>query len=269
MKRYGLLYLSIFLLFSACEKERVSEDFQSETLIRQIGTSEEDMQVFTYHNNRSIFEYLTRFSYRKYLYNDLNQLERINIAQSLNPLSCAIIPGTGFDEGDDPRKAKISQFVKFEYSGSGKLSKTHWYFVNEDVEEYMYSMHFEYDGERVVRVDTYTPQDQLIHYYTYQYDSLGNVDEELYFAMLEGSGAVLQSRTVTEFDTLVNPFRVFAAEGIPGTNTNANNITRTTYFYYYSEIEESYTREFEYEYNSLGYPIMANDVQYMYGEEEQ
>ncbi len=268
MKRSFLFILIIFPLLNACEKEPAFEDFQREDLIRQIGTSELDMQVFTYYNTTYIFEYLTRFSYRKYLYNNQNQLERIEIAQSLNPLSCAIIPGTDFEEGDDPRHAKIGQFIEFEYSGTGNPAKKRSYFNNEDVEQLMTYEIFEYQGDKVVRIDIYNPQDQLTHYYTYQYDSLGNVEQEDYYTMLEGTEAILQSRILSEFDAMHNPFRVFAVEGTPGINTNTNNITRQTTLYYYADEVESYTMENEYEYNDLGYPIRANNLEYIYGEGE-
>lgn len=267
MKRYFLPVIIIYLMLSACEKDPAFEDFQSETLIRQIKATEEDMQVFTYYNTGYIFEFLTRFTYRKYLYKDHNQLDRIEIAMSLNPLSCAIIPGTDFEEGDDPRQARIGQFIEFDYSDAGRLTTKRFYLIQDDVEQLMNYEKFEYQENRVIRKDVYNPQDQLTHYYTYQYDSLGNVEQEDYYSNQEDV-AVLQSRTLSEFDDMHNPLRVFAVEGTPGTNTNENNIVRQTIQYYYTEATESYTITNEYDYNDLGYPIRSNSLEYVYGEEE-
>jgi hypothetical protein len=268
MKRYYLFTLLIIPLLFACEKEVVFDNFQSETLLRQVGVTENDMQVFTYHSPGFIFEYLTRYTYRKYLYDDQNKLERVEIAQSLNPLSCAIIPGTDFEDGDDPRQAEIGQFIEFEYSGTGSLSKKKSYYINDNVDQLVSYEVFQYEGDKIVRIDTYTPQGQLTQYHTYQYDSMGNMQQEEYYLIQEADLAVLQSRTLSEFDTMHNPFMVFAVEGTPGINTNKNNTTRKTFIYYFSGTEESYTQETEYEYNDLGYPISANAIEYIYGEGE-
>jgi hypothetical protein len=227
-----------------------------------------EMQVFTYYNGGNIFEYLTRFTYRKYIYNNQNQVERIEIAQSLNPLSCAIIPGTSFEDGDDPRQAPIGQVTEFEYSGTGKLNKKRFYFIQDDSEHLMNYEVPIYDGEKIVRIDVFNPKNQLTHYYTYQYDSRGNVVQEDYYVMQEVDEGVLQSRILSEFDEMHNPFRVFAVECTPGDATNLNNIVRQTTLYYYNEDVESYTQENEYEYNDMGYPVLANNMEYIYGEGE-
>jgi hypothetical protein len=94
------------------------------------------------------------------------------------------------------------------------------------------------------------------------------VKEEDYYAMQEGDVAVLMSRTLSEFDNMHNPFIVFTAEGIPGINTNENNIVRQTILYYYSGTEESNINVYDYDYNELGYPIRSNTLEYVYGEGE-
>jgi hypothetical protein len=263
MKRYFLPVIA-FLMLVACEKEPVYEDFQSETLIRQIKATETDMQVFTYYSPGYIFEHLTRFTYRKYLYHDNNQLKKIEISMSLNPLSCAIIPGTDFEEGDDPRQAKVGQFIEFDYTDNGKLTTSRHYFIEDGVEQLMNYEVFEYQDNNVIRKDVYNPNDQLTHYYTYQYDSLGNVEQEDYYAVQDDQ-AVLQSRILSEFDNMHNPLQVFAPEGTPGTNTNANNIVRQTTQYFYNGTEEPSVIAFDYEYNDLGYPIHSNSLEYVYG----
>jgi hypothetical protein len=266
MKRAIFLILILLPLLKACEKENAFEDYQREDLVRQIGTSEMDMQIFTYYSTGNLFEYLTRFTYRKYLYNDHNRLLRVDIAQSLNPLSCAIIPGTGFDEGTDPRQAKISQLIEFDYSGNGKAEKKRSYFIQDDTEQLMQYETFEYEGDKITRIDVFNPQDQLMHFYTFHYDTKGNLDQEGYYIMQESAEGILVSRTISEFDTMHNPLRVFGVECRPGIGTNPNNILRQTVYYDLPEGLESNTLKNVYEYNSLGYPVRVNNVEYAYGE---
>lgn len=266
MKKILLVTIFLIPLVYACEKESTFDDFQSETHVRQIRFTEDDMQVFTYYNTGKIFEYLTRFTYRKYLYNNAGQLVKIEIAQSLNPLSCAIIPGTGFEEGADPRQAPIGHFVEFDYSGSGRIEKKRSYF-NRDGNSQMTAYEvFEYEGDKVVRIEVYNPADQLMNFFTYDYDDRGNVIEELFYIRQNDDEDVLQSRKLSEFDDMNNPLRVLAAEGTPGPNTDMNNIVRQVYKNYYEDQTDSIIWENDYVYNNLDYPIRVNDLEYIYGE---
>lgn len=124
MKNAFLYTIALALALSSCEKnkqEPVYDDYQSSTLLRQIGESESEMQILTYYNTGKIFEHLSRYSYRKYIYNSDQKLEKIEVSLSSNPLSCAIIHGTNFEDGGDPRKAPISQYIEIKYSDEGKI----------------------------------------------------------------------------------------------------------------------------------------------------
>jgi len=268
MRKSFYFFTIIFLLVYSCEKENRHPDYQRSDLIRQIGNSEADMQVFTYYNTGSIYEYLTRFSYTKYYYDSHNRLVKSEIARSLNPLSCAIIPGTGFEDGEDPRKAKPGEFTEYDYNVEGKLAEKHSYIVYDDVPQHLGYEVYRYEGDRVVRKDTYNPQDQLSAYFTYQYDSNGNATEESYFLAQQDGEGVLYYRILAEFDNMHNPLSVFAVEGTPGPHTNANNIVRLTNIDYYGDTPYSHTTEYEYEYNNLGYPVLVNGVAFTYGEGE-
>lgn len=260
----------LLLLICSCEKESelVYEDYQSSTLLRQIGNSEEDMVIITYYNSAQVFEHLQRFSYEKYIYNSQNQLERIDIAMTLNPLSCAIIPGTSFEDGDDPRKASVGQYVEFSYSDDGIVESTYHYFINDETPRLMSYNEFVYDEGKVIRTNMFNPADELTQYFTYSYDEYGNVSEEEYYFLLDLENASLQRRIKYEYDDKINPFKVFSAKGTPGIFTNSNNITKQTAFEYYSVEEQSYTIENSYEYNDLGFPVKVNNVDYIYGKDE-
>lgn len=268
MKRLFFFATLFILLFNSCEKEKdlVYEDYQSSTLLRQIGTSEIDMQIITYYNTGKVFEHLLRFGYNKYIYNDQNQLDRINIAMALNPLSCAIIPGASFDEGDDPRKAKIGQYSDFKYSKEGVLERTNHYYINDDTPQLMSYEVFVFQNEEVVRINMFNPQDELTQYRTYLYDDKGNVLEEEYHFLMIDAEASLQSRTIFEYDDKINPFQVFSVTGGPGRYSNKNNITKQ--ITYNTGEEQPYVQENTYEYNDLGYPVKVNNVDYIYGEDQ-
>lgn len=268
MKRLFLFTIILILIFYSCEKEMAYEDYQSNILLRQVRGTEGDMEVLTYYNTGYIFEHVQRFSYRKFLYNKQNQLIKIQIALSFNPLSCAIIPGTTFEDGDDPRKAKIGQYLEYEYSDNGNLKIKNFYYINDDNRQLMNYAKYEYENDKVVKIKLFNPQDQLTHYYTYVYDSPGNVSKEEYYYIQDGADAKLQTRILYEYDDKNNPFKVFAVEGTPGSNTNKNNITKQTTINYYAEEEQSYTVEYSYEYNDLGYPVKADSLEYIYGEGE-
>ncbi len=268
MKRL-LIPAMLVLFLGSCEKEKetVYEDYQSNTLLRQIKTAESDMEVFTYYNTGGIFEHVQLFSYRKFLYDEQNRLTKIEIAQSLNPLSCAIIPGTDFEAGDDPRKAKVGQITEFDYTEAGTFDTKRYYYMDNDNKVLMNYEEYEYENNKVVKISLYNPQDQLTYYRTYLYNNNGNVSEEKFYYMEDGGTASLQSKTLYLYDDKNNPFKVFAVEGTPGRNTNENNITRQITISYYSGEESSYTVDYTYEYNELGYPVKVNGLEYIYGEE--
>lgn len=273
MKRVFLLAMTFVLILCSCDKDKneqdlAYEDFQSETLIRQIKASESDMRVITYYNTGKIFEHVQPFSYQKFLYDEQDQLSRIEIALSNNPLSCAIIPGETFEPGDDPRKAKVNQIVIFDYLDNGNINKKIHYSVNDDILYEMYSSELEYTHDKVTKIKLFNPEGQLTQFYTYLYDDNGNVLQEESYFIQDATDTLLQTRKLNEYDDMINPFTVFAVEGTPGIGTNNNNITKETTIYYYDGEEQTYTLENTYEYNDLGYPVKANNLEYIYGEEQ-
>lgn len=270
MKKFFLVLAILIPLSFSCEKEKefVYEDFQSSTLLRQIKGIEGDMEVMTYYYTGNIFEHVQRFSYRRFLYNKKDQLIKIEIALSLNPLSCAIIPGTDFEAGDDPRKAKIGQYITYEYTDNGNIKIKKSYYINDEHEQLMNYSKYEYENDKVVKINIFNPKDQLTLYYTYLYDISGNVLVEEYYYMQDETEARLQTRKLYEYDDRNNPFKVLAIEGTPGIYTNSNNIIRQITTDYYTEGEQTDTIENAYEYNDSGYPVKANDLEYIYGEEE-
>lgn len=269
MRKLLIITLSI-LTFISCEEEPVYEDFQSPSLIRQIGETEGNMRVITYYNTGKVFEDLNRFSYRKYTYNDLGQLSKIEIAQSLNPLSCAIIPGATFDEGDDPRKAPFGMKLEFEHDENGNVLKKSQYIINDGHAQLMHYNTFEIYENNIVRVDLYDINNTLIHYSIFTYDSKGNLtSDKQYYHYNNSSEDEIQSLATYDYDNKKNPFTVFRDEYQPGIYTSPNNVLRVTrYYYFQGEVNDTMSYENSYEYNDLGYPVMVNNIVYTYGEDE-
>lgn len=271
MRKACLLAIAVLaLVLISCEKkqsETVYEDFQSSTLLRQVGETEEDMQILTYYNTGKIFEHLGRFSYRKFIYNSNQKLEKIEIALSNNPLSCAIIPGATFEDGGDPRKAEVGQFIELSYTSDGKIARKDHYYYHEDIPILMVYEIPEYDGNNIVASRIYNPQDQLTQYRTFQYDAKGNVSIEEYYYVAGQNEIIPQNRIEYEYDNKKNPFSVFAVEGSPGQSSNPNNIKKETITNFYEDVDEEYvyTVVNTYEYNDKNYPIKVNDITYTYG----
>ena len=94
---------------------------------------------------------------------------------------------------------------------------------------------YEFNDNRVAKINVFNPQNQLTHYYTFLYDNNDNVLEEGYYYMQDGTDAILQTRILYEYDDKLNPLKVFAVEGTPGINTNQNNIIRQTTINYYND----------------------------------
>ncbi len=267
MKKSYLLTIIFIWLFYSCEKDNLNlEDFQGETLIRHIGNSEEDMRIITYYNTGLVQEDLNRFIYNKFIYNEKEQLERLEIARSVNPLSCAIIPGTGFESGEDPRKAKPSEIHEFQYNENGKLLRQDHYFMGNEQKQLMVYITYEYDQENIVKLVYYIPTGEMSHYTTFEYDENSNVIEVKSYGKTQNTEFELQNKSICEYDNKLNPFKVFQATGYPGVFTNTNNITREIHFNYYGDEVYSDTIVNTYEYNDIGYPVEVNDIKYRYGE---
>lgn len=268
MKKIILATFVLCLALSCEKKDDPFNDFQSSTLIRQIGESEEFMQIFTYNSSGEIYEYLQRYMYCKYQYNDKQQLTKVEISQTVNPLSCAIIPGASLEDGDDPRKVPPSRITQFEYNTNGNLNQKDIYFVNEGVQQRIQYFTFEYENNMIKKVNSYNNQDILTQYSTFEYDSRGNVVKEDSYYIDQDENATLNFTSIFELDNKKNPFRIFKNEGAPGRNTNPNNILKETTTYFYDGASDSYSNEYVYDYNVDGFPIKVNDVVYIYGEDQ-
>ena len=267
----------ILFIFTSCEKNDENSnviDFQSSTLVRQIQDvdgSEDFMEVFTYYNTGKIFEHLERYMYRKFLYNDMGLLEKVEIAVSINPLSCAIVPGTSMEDGDDPRKAPVSQYLEFDYDEENKLIQKTARYIYADIDQIMYYEQMVYDGDLILRRNTYNINDELTQFKIYGYDDRGNlIKEESYYNYFEEPEWYLSDSVVYECDTMPNPLNVFSPLCEPGEYTNPNNILKKKFYNLDNNGFMTFSHSFDYtfKYKSNGYPESVNNLIFVYGNDQ-
>ena len=102
-------FFLIFVGLNSCEKENmISDPCQDKSKIRQVKADDFTMEEITYTGNCRVYEFIEAFSYKRYSYNSLDQLVKVELALSLNPLSCFMQPASSDEVYTNPRKAKIN-----------------------------------------------------------------------------------------------------------------------------------------------------------------
>jgi hypothetical protein len=263
MKNYTLLIIVVFLCFTTCKKEDKTENlYYSEILLSQVNSGSIAIHGITYNSNYLIFESTEPFTYKRFSYDAENFLTKVEKAYSFSAFSCSMIPGQSLES--DPRKAKISEYSEFEYDNGQRLIKKSTYFINNGNSQLNYYQTFDWLNGKIVKVNKFNTQGNLNQYHDYTYDDNGNVlKDDLY--NIVNSVKKLANTIICEFDSKINPYQVFAAEGIPGKSTNKNNIIKETSVYYNGTAESQSTNLNVYEYNNLDYPVRINKMDCIYG----
>jgi hypothetical protein len=262
MKKSTLLILAILLGFTTCKKDDKNDNFcYSSTLISQVNSNDLAIHGLTYNINCLLYESTEPYTYKRFSYDTQGLLNKVEIAYSFNAFSCVMIPGQSLES--DPRKASVSEYSIFEYDNTSRLIKKSNYFINNKIPQLTSYQTYEYENDRVVKLSTYNPQNQLIQYHVYAYDDSGNISKDDQY--VNNSEIILLNTVICEFDSKNNPYRVFASEGNPGIYTNKNNIIKETSVSYNGAVESRNIRQNVYEYNSLDYPVRINELDCMYG----
>jgi len=263
MKNYTIIIVCVFLIFTTCNKEDKNENFcYSPTLIRQVNSGDLAVHGLTYNSNCLVYESTEPFLYKKFSYGAQNVLNKVEVAYSLNPFSCVMIPGQS--QESDPRKASVSEYSEFKYDDDLRLTKKLNYFINNGNPQLTSYQIYDYENDKIVRLSTFNPQGILIQYHDYKYDDNGNITRDDQY--ISSSDIKLVNTTTYEFDNKNNPYQVFACEGNPGKYTNRNNIITETSVSYYGTSESHNTRVNVYEYNTLDYPVKINTLDCIYGQ---
>ena len=256
--------VALLVTLSSCKKNNIEspKTVTDGTLVSFALVDNSPIQEFSYTSDNQIYERVESYSYRKYIYNSQHQLEKMELAISYSPFSCAM-PGAGtVREGDDPRNAKVTQYFTFEYNAGKLAKKSSFYFTNNNFSLFSYETYL-YEKGRIAKINNYNPAGLLMNYQTYVIDDNGNITHaDSYIVEAESIDKWIFSDDY-EYDTKNNPYQVLACEGIPGINTNKNNITKKTSTSYY--LGESKTViETTYEYNAYDYPAKSGNINFLY-----
>jgi hypothetical protein len=199
----------------------------------------------------------------KYIYDDNDRLIKQEIAIDPNIASSSMHP-----EKSELMTSRNSAFTGnyiFEYNSVGKLVSQKNYFKKNSQFEYTSMNSLEYEGDKIVKRNLHDSKNAITQFYTYEYDSKGNVTKEKYYSFLfiEGTEPKLISEVSFKYDDKNNPFKIYNDLGQPGLYTNTNNIVETNSVLYEDVpgIDKFSTTKTTYEYNDKGFPTKVNNVE--------
>jgi hypothetical protein len=249
----GVIFSAILMLIIvSCTKDDVPSTTNG--LLKKVKNGDFITTVISYNNYNLISEVNSTSFWRKFYYNDQNQLIKEEIAVNPDMLSSSM-PSSLTHEFVDPDKVGISMYRLFEYENNGLLSRQLNYVPKDGQDELRSIITFEYNSSNLVeKLLLHDSDAELTQFRTYQYDSDGNVIEEDYYSYLfipEGTGPKHLSKTTFEFDTYLNPYKIFEKSSGPGLSTNKNNITKSTTINYdpVPGQDPTTTSQISYEYN--------------------
>jgi hypothetical protein len=256
----------ILMSLASCNKEELSDSCSDSTKLTRVRSADLTLEEITYTGDCNVYEYIVDFSYKKYSYDPLNRLIKVEEALLINPLSCFIPPTTDGGTYTDPRKATITRYYDLEYDDTGKLIKKSCYYLTGNFFELVSYQTYQYENGYIEQIDKHNPSDELTEKNIYTRDENGNVILDEYYIKNNGEDFSLVLITACTFDDLENPYRVFNYEGTPGKYSNTNNILVCTRTNLYSGSAYVNTDSFSYAYNDMGYPVEVNSLQLTYNE---
>jgi hypothetical protein len=274
MKTNFFLRIMIFstvliLVLFGCAKDDLSQNANG--LLKKVKNGGYITEEISYNEFNLISELNGTEFWRKYYYNDQKQLVKEEIAINPNSLSSSM-PSNPTYEFVDPNKVGISMYHLFEYDEQGLLIKQLNYVPKDGPDDLRSLNTFEYNNNNLISKELLMNSDsEVTQFRTYQYDLNGNVIEENYYSYLfipEGTGPKHLSKTTFEFDSYLNPYKIFEKANGPGLFRNLNNITKSTTINYdpVPGLPATTTSQISYEYNEkTKYPIrVINGEEFIY-----
>ncbi|PKO95343.1 MAG: hypothetical protein CVU12_10375 [Bacteroidetes bacterium HGW-Bacteroidetes-7] len=266
VKFFSLLIIALAVIGS-CDKglNRViikNGDFS----IKSVFAGGKTVQKFIYNNSGKIAETQSFYFFNKYSYDNNNRLIKQDVAVDPDIYSSKMHIKS---ELMTSQNSTFTNYYIFEYNSAGKLVTQKNYFKKEDKFEYTSKITLEYDGANIVKRNIHDATNSITQFYTYEYDSKGNVIREKYFSFLfiTGSEPKLIRETSFKYDDKNNPFKIFQDLGTPGIYTNTNNIVETSSVLHENVpgVDKYSTSTTTYEYNDKGFPTMVNQSEeYIY-----
>jgi len=257
------------LISYSCTKEGFFSN--SNGLLKKIKHNGYIVEEISYNNDNLVSEVNSTSFWRKFYYNDNNKLIKQEVAIDPNSLS-STAPSSPIQDFVDPEKTGISMYNIYEYDTDGLLTRQLNYIPKDGEDELRSINTFEYNNIGLISKELLHDGDNVVtQFRTYQYDSYGNVIEKDYYSYLfipEGTGPKHLSKITYEYDSYLNPYKIFEQTGNPGIYTNLNNIIKTKTINYDPSpgIDAESISEFTYEYNEkTKYPIrVINGEEFVY-----
>jgi hypothetical protein len=224
----GVIFSAILMLnIVSCTKDH---DSPINGLLKKVKQGDFITEEISYNNYDLISEVKSVSFWRKFYYNDQNQLIKEEIA--INPyIFSSSMPSGQTHEFVDPNKVGLSMYRVFEYDNNGLLFRQLNYVPKDGQDELRSIITFEYNANNLIeKLLLHDGNAELTQFITYQYDFNGNVKEEDYYSYLfipEGTGPKHLSKTTFEFDSYLNPYKIFEKSSGPGLFSNLNNVTKS------------------------------------------
>jgi len=259
---------ALMLILCNCTKDGYFPN--SNGLLKKVKNDGYIVEEISYNNNNLVSEVNGTLFWRKFYYND-NKLIKQEVAINPNSLS-STAPLSPIQDFVDPEKTGISMYNIYEYDDNGLLIRQLNYIPKDGEDELRSINTFEYNDNYLIFKELLHDGDNVVtQFRTYQYDPNGNVIEEDYYTYLfipEGTGPKHLSKTTFEYDSYLNPYKIFKQSGGPGLYTNLNNIIKTKTINYDPApgLDAVSISETSYEYNQkTKYPIrVINGEEFIY-----
>ena len=258
----GLL-ITVLAIMTSCSKDIVTDNFKNESYsIKSVFSDGKTRQIFIYNDSGKIMEDQSFYYCNKYIYDNNGRLIKREIAIDPDMTSSIIHIRT---ELMTPQNSTFTGKYIFEYNNEGKLLTQKNYFIKNNQYEYTSMISFEYDGNRIVKWNLHDDKNIITQFYTYEYDSKGNVTNEKHYSYLFNAG--IEPKLIMEisyiYDDKNNPFRIYKEIGLPGLYTNTNNIIETNSVLYEDVpgSDKYSTSKTTYVYNGKDFPIKVNNAE--------
>lgn len=218
---------------------------------------------FLYNSSGKISESQSLIFYERFTYDKMNRLVKAEKAADPLLLSSSYQAWASKTELMSANNCEISQYDIFIYDHSGQLTSIENYNKKDGNFSYGSKRTFEYEGDRIVKMNYHLKNGEINNFNVYAYDKSGNVISEKYYYnnYLGTPKLTLSSETTFKYDTMNNPFRIFNETGYPGLYSNPNNVVETTSISYSNVpgFEKPNISKSSYEYNRNGYPVKVTD----------
>jgi hypothetical protein len=254
----------ITILINCCTKD--NDEHSQNNYLKKVKTGGYVVEQYSYNNDNLIEEVRGTMFYRKFNYSN-GRLTKEEMAASPDLSSSSSMINRSHDL-IDPSKVKISMYLLYEYDMNDRLARKLCYVDESGTFVFRSMITYEYNENNLVSKSLLCDSDSTVtQYFTYRYDSNGNVIEEDYYYYLfipPGTGPKHSYNKVFEYDTFFNPYAVLIQTGDPGLYTNSNNITRVKFqsFEQVPGLPDSKETINSYKYNNeSGYPISLNETE--------